>query len=106
MPTGFNFGKTPGLKSPHRQLPPGRAQFEPDFFEAEPPANNDPDHRTRSPVGSVGSDLIRSPGSVLIDTVARLQMDMEELRSESICNQTWGRQDFTAAASSDDIYVY
>ena len=29
---------------------------------------------------------------MLIDTVARLQMDMEELRSESMCNQTRGRQ--------------
>ena len=36
-------------------------------------------------------DPIRSPGVMLIDTVARLQMDMEELRSEFMCNQTWGR---------------
>ena len=92
MPTGFNFEKTPGLKSPYRQLPLGRAQFEPDFFVAQPPANNDPDHRPRSPAGSDGLDPIRSPGAVLIDTVARLQMDMEQLRSESMCNQTLGRQ--------------
>ena len=29
---------------------------------------------------------------MLINTVARLQIDMEELRSESMCNQTWVRQ--------------
>ena len=29
---------------------------------------------------------------MLIDTVVRLQMDMEELRSGSMCNQTRGRQ--------------
>ena len=38
------------------------------------------------------SDPIRSPSAVLIDTVARLQLDMEEFRSESMCNQMWGRQ--------------
>ena len=67
------------------QLPLGAAggrgaQFEPNFFVTEPPANNDSDNRTRSPARSEGSDLIRSPGAVLIDTC--LQMDMEELRSE------------------------
>ena len=44
---------------------------------------NDPDHRTGLPAGHDVSDPIRSPGAMLIDTVARLQMDMEELRSES-----------------------
>ena len=71
MPTGFNFEKkTPGLKSPDRQLPPGRAQFELDLFGAELPANNDLDYQTRLPVGGYVSDPIQSPGVVLIDTVA------------------------------------
>ena len=38
------------------------------------------------------SDPIRSPGAVLIDIVARIQLDMEELMSESMCKQTWGGQ--------------
>ena len=49
MPTGFEFGKKRGLKSPHGPLLPGRAQFDQIFFVAESPANNDPDHWTRSP---------------------------------------------------------
>ena len=92
MPTGFNFVKTLVLKIPDGQLPPVRAQFEPNLFGAELLGNNDPDYRTGLPAGSNGSDPIRSAGAVLINTVARLQMDMEELRSESMCNQTWGRQ--------------
>ena len=36
------------------------------------------------------SDPIRSPGAVLIDIVARLQLNMDDLMSESMCNQTWG----------------
>ena len=50
----------------------------------------DPDHGARVPAGNVVSDLIRSPGAVLVDTVARLQLDMEELRADSLCHQTWG----------------
>ena len=80
IPTGFNFEKSfPG-------------QLEPGYFVAESPANNDPDPKTRSPAGGDESDLIRSPGDVLIDTVARLQIDMEELCLDYMCNQTWGSQ--------------
>ena len=38
------------------------------------------------------SDPIQSHDAVLTDTAARLQLEMEELRSESMCNQTWGRR--------------
>ena len=56
MSTGFNFEKTPVLKTPDRQLPPGRAQFELDLFGAELPANNNLDYQ--------------SPRVVFIGTVA------------------------------------
>ena len=62
-------------------------QVEPDPFGADLPNKFDPDHRTRSPAGNDVSDPIRSPGALLLDTVARLQLDMEELRSESMCTQ-------------------
>ena len=58
IPTGFKFKKKTGLKSPHGQLPPWRAQFEPNCFVVESPANNDPDHWTRSRAGSDGSDPV------------------------------------------------
>ena len=42
----------------------------------------DRDIRTRLPAANDVSDPIRSPGVVLTDTVACLQLEMEELRSE------------------------
>ena len=54
------------------------AQFEPDPFGADLPRTIDVDHRTRRPAGNDVSDPIQSPGAVLIDTVARLQLDIEE----------------------------
>ena len=90
FPLVSSLKKTPGVTSPPGQLSPGRAQFEPGCFVAES-TNNDLDPRTRSPPGGDESDLIRSP-AVFIDMVTRLQIDTEELRSDSMCNQTWGSQ--------------
>ena len=44
-----------------------------------------PDREARVPAGNVESELFRSPGAVLVDIVARLQLDMEELRADSLC---------------------
>ena len=49
----------------------------------------DPDQEARVPAGNVESELFRSPGAVLVDTVGHLQLDMEELRADSLCHQTW-----------------
>ena len=38
------------------------------------------------------SDPIRFPGAMLVDTVARLQLDMEELKSGSMSHQTLSGQ--------------
>ena len=84
----FQFSKASDLRSPEGLLSLGRKQFEPDPFGAGLPRRFDPDHGTRVPAGNVESDLIRSPGAVLVDTVARLQLDMEELRADSLCHQT------------------
>ena len=77
MQARFQFSKAPDLRSPEGSLPPGRKQFEPDPFRAGFPRRFDPDHGARVPAGNVESDLIRYPGAVLVDTVARLQLDME-----------------------------
>ena len=42
--------------------------------------------------GGDSPDLNPSTGAVLSDTVVRLQMEIEELRSDSMCNQTGGTQ--------------
>ena len=39
------------------------------FFGTKSTTNNASDNRSRSPAGSDNSDLIRSPGAVLTDTV-------------------------------------
>ena len=88
--TRFDFGKASGLRSSDGQLPRAGAQFEPHPFEDDLPRTFDPDHQTRLPVGNDVSDPIRSPDATLIDTVARLQLDMEEMRSASMGNQTLG----------------
>ena len=42
------------------------------------------------PTGNVESELLRSPGAVIVNTIARLQLDMEELLADPLCHQTWG----------------
>ena len=73
-PTQLRFGKVLDRPSPDEQLSPEEKHFEPNL--------------TRLPAGNVVSDPVWSPGAVLIDTVARLQLDMEELQSESLCKPT------------------
>ena len=90
MPVRFQFGMTSHLQNPEDLLPPGRKQFEPDPLGAGLPRMFDPDQEARVPAGNVESELYRSPGAVLVDTVERLQPDMEELRADSLCHQTWG----------------
>ena len=79
-----------GLPSPDRQLPRVETQFEPDQFEDGLPKKIEPGHRIILPAGNDGLDLIRSPNAALIDTVARLQLDMEEIRSGLMGHQILG----------------
>ena len=82
MPARFQFSKAADLRSPEGSMPPGRKQFEPDPFGAGLLWRFDPDHGARVPAGNVESDLIRSPGAVLV-------VDMEELRPPYNCSLTW-----------------
>ena len=84
-PTQFRFGKVPDRPSPDEKLSPEEEHFAPTLFAAGLPATFEQSHGTRLMAGNVVSDLVWSPGAVLIDTVARLQLDMEELRSASLC---------------------
>ena len=90
MPARFQFGKISDLQSPGDLFPPSGKQFEPNPLGAGFQRMFDSDQETRVPAGKVESELSRSPGAVLVDTVARLQLDMEELRADSLCHQTWG----------------
>ena len=78
-PTRFDFGQASGLQSPDGQLLRMGAQFELDPFEDDLPRKFDLDHRTRLPVRNGVLDPLCSPKAALIDTVARLQLDMEEI---------------------------
>ena len=89
-PARFYFGMASGHLSPDRQLPRVETQFGPDRFEYGLPGKIDPVHRIRLPAGNDGLDLIRSPDAALIDIVARLQLDMEEMKAGSIGHQTLG----------------
>ena len=71
IPASFQFSKASDLRSSEGSLLPGRKQFEPDPFGAGLLWRFDPDHGARVPAGNVESDLIRSPGAVLVDTVER-----------------------------------
>ena len=71
-------------------MPRVETQFGPDRFEDGLPGKIDLGHRIRLPAGNDGLDLIRSPDTPLIDTVARLQLDMEEMTAGSIGHQTLG----------------
>ena len=52
--------------------------------------NIDPDHRGRPQAGHGGPELIWSPDATLMDTVARLQLDLDEMRAESRRLRTLG----------------
>ena len=89
MPARFQFGKASDLQSPEDSLRLCRKQFEPDPLGAGLPRMFDPDREARKPAGNIESELFRSPGDVLVDTLARLLLDMEELCADSLCHQTW-----------------
>ena len=85
IPTGFDFEANSGLEHSHGCLPRSGALFGLNCCGTRSPTNN----TTEGPTGSLaGQDLNPSTGVVLTDTVVRLQMEIEELRSDSMCNQT------------------
>ena len=92
MPARFQFGKSSDSQSPEDLLPPAGKQFEPDPLGVGFQRMFISDKETRVPAGQVESELFRSPGAILVDTVAHLQLDMEKLRADSLCHQTWGGQ--------------
>ena len=69
-----------GRQAPEPQLPPGEARAVPQIF---------PDVRTRD-VGSDQQNDAWSPGNVLVDTVARMQRDLADLRAENRLLRTPG----------------
>ena len=89
-PTRVDFGKASGLPSPDGQLPRVGTQFEPDPYEDGMPRKISPGNWMRLPAGIDRLDAIRSPNAMLKDTVARLQLEMEEMRPGSMCHQTLG----------------
>ena len=89
-PTQVEFGRISGFPGLVGQLPGVGTQFEPDPCEDGLPQNIDPGCRGKLPAGHGGPELIWSPDAVLMDTVARLQRDIGEIRVVSRCPQTPG----------------
>ena len=71
-------------------MPREETQFEPDSYKDALPRKIDPDHRGRLRAGHDGPEPIWSPDAALMDTVARLQLDMEEIGAGSRCHRTPG----------------
>ena len=66
------------------------SQFEPDPYEDVLPGRDDPGHRARLPAEQ--DRLVWSLDAALMDTVARLQLDMEEMRAGNWTAQGHQRQ--------------
>ena len=66
----------------------------------------DPDHREQRQAARGEPDLPWSPGAVLVDTVARLEWDMNDMRAESRYLRTPGGSGFFMPTQTDDIHVY
>ena len=69
-----------GRQAPEPQLPPGGARAVPQIFT---------DVQTRD-VGSDRRNDACSPGNVLVDTVARMQQDLADIRTENRLLRTPG----------------
>ena len=79
-----------GFPAPDGHLPKVGTQFEPDPYEDDLLRKIDPGYRMRLPAWNEMLDPIRSPDAALMDTMARLQLDMEEMRTGSRCHRTPG----------------
>ena len=80
--------------SPGGQLPWVGTQFEHDPYADVRARKIDPDHRGRLQAGRHGGpEPIWSPVAVLMDMVARLQLDLDEMRAESWRLRTPGGRD-------------
>ena len=70
------------FRAPGRPWPRGKTRLQPDpYDDGLPTKRHDPGHQTRPPAGHGGP--VWSQDAALMDTVARLQLDMEELRAGS-----------------------
>ena len=82
-PTRIDLESDRDFSGPGGQLPREWTQFDPDPYADVRARNIDPDHRERPQAGHGGPTPIWSPDAALMDTVARLQLDLDEMRAES-----------------------
>ena len=100
----MEFGRVSGFPSPVGQLQKVGTQFEPNPCEDGLPRKIDPGRQERLPAAHGGPESIWSPDAALMDTVARLQLDMEEMRAGSRCHWT-GWSDFAGPPETGGVYV-
>ena len=94
----MEFGRGSGFPGPS-------GQFESDPYKDGLPRKLDPGHQVRLPAGHGGPEPILSPETALMDTVARLQLDMEEMRAGSQCPSDTRWTDFTGPPKTGGVYV-
>ena len=76
-----------GFPGPGRPWPRGKTRLQPDpYDDGLPNKRHDPGHQTRSPAGHGGP--VWSPYAALMDTVARLQLNMKKLPTGSRSRRT------------------
>ena len=91
-PDRFDFGVlTPALLSPEKQLPGLGTESEFDRFGDGLPKMARQGLRSRVPGRSDSLDPIRTPENVLMDMVARLQMEVEAMKCGTPGHQTLDR---------------
>ena len=91
IPTGFDLEAESGSEHSHGSLPRSGVLFGLNCCGTRSPINDTTEVPPGSLAGGDSPDLNPST-TVLTDTVVRHQMEIEELRSDSICNQTGGMQ--------------
>ena len=87
-PTWIDLEMDRDFPGPCEPLPMEETQFDPD-----PYTDVNQDRRGRPQPGHGRPELIWSPDAALMNTVARLQLDLDEMRAESRCLRTLGGRD-------------
>ena len=92
-PTRVELERDLEFPGPGGQLPRVGTQLEPYPYTDVRVRKSDPDRRGRPQEGHGGPEPIWSSDAALMDTVARLQLDLDEMRAESRRLRTPGGRD-------------
>ena len=92
-PTRKDLERDRDFPGPGKQLPQEETQFDPDPYADVRARKSHPDRWRRPQAGHGGPEPNWSPDAALMDTVARLQLDLDDIRAESRRLRTSGGRD-------------